>query len=350
MVPFGEDHFMGSIFFVLTISMLVSVLAATVRRSPRKGRFRALANCATFMKKALIVACAMALCGGCSGGGGSVGLADRAAVPAIATPDLPLIEHALFVSDLGNEVFVLRGTPYHVTREITHGVHGSDGLWVDKHGNLYVSNINAKSVTEYLRGGRVPICRYSDHLIDPIDVTTDDEGNVYVVDFNDFRTTGYIDVYPQCHNKTIARHAIVTGPEGVAVSAAGDVFVAYYNGAFGGFEEFLKGKAKPKLLKASITKPGGIVLDRKGNLIADDQAGSIDIIAPPYANPKLLVGGLYDPFRLALNKDETRLFSADSGSASVTIYSYPDADLLETISGGSITIVEGVAISPDAVF
>ncbi|HVR46578.1 MAG TPA: hypothetical protein VMT95_08110 [Candidatus Binatia bacterium] len=302
------------------------------------------------MKNAFLVVCAMALCGGCSGGVGSVGLADRATAPANATPDLPAIEHALFVSNLGNEVFVLRGKPYHVTREITHGVHGSDGLWVDRHGNLYVSNINARNVTEYLRGGRLPICRYSDRLIDPIDVTTDDQGNVYVDDFNNFRPTGYIDKYAQCHNKVIARHAIKSGPEGVAVDSAGDLFVAYYNGAFGGFEEFLKGKSKPKLLTAVVTKPGGIVLDKKGNLIADDQAGSIDIIPPPYAKPKLLVGGLYDPFRLALNKDETRLFSADSGSASVTIYSYPDADLLETVSGGSFTTVEGVAISPDAVF
>jgi hypothetical protein len=302
------------------------------------------------MKNALIVACAVALCGGCSGGVSSVGLTDRAAAPAIETPALRAVEHALFVSNLGNEVFVLRGTPYHVAREIKHGVRGSDGLWVDKHGNLYVTNINAKSVTEYLRGGRSPACRYNAHLIDPVDVTTDDKGNVYVVDFNDFRPTGYIDVYPQCHNKVITRHAIVTGPEGIAVDSAGDVFVAYYNGASGGFEEFLKGKSKPKLLEASVTQPGGIVLDKKGNLIADDQAGSIDLIPPPYDKPKLLVGGLYDPFRLALNKRETRLYSANSGSASVTIYGYPTADLLETVSGGSITTVEGVAVSPDAVF
>lgn len=323
---------------------------ATACRRPCQGRFRTLANCALLMKKALIIACAMALSSGCSGGVSSVGLTDRAAAPAIATPELGAVEHALFVANLGNEVFVLRGTPYHVAREITHGVHGSDGIWVDRHGNLYVTNINAKNVTEYQRGGRLPVCRYNAHLIDPIDVTTDDQGNVYVVDFNDFRTTGYVDVYPQCRNKVTVQHAIVTGPEGIAVNSAGDVFVAYYNGAFGGFEEFVKGKAKPKLLKATVTKPGGIVLDKKGNLIADDQAGSIDVIPPPYDTPKLLVNGLYDPFRLALNKRESRLYSADSGSASVTIYSYPAGDLLETVSGSGITTVEGVAISPDAVF
>ncbi len=49
-------------------------------------------------------------------------------------------------------------------------------------------------------------------LIDPIDVTTDDKGNVYVDDFNNFRPTGYIDEYAQCHNKVIARHAIKSGP------------------------------------------------------------------------------------------------------------------------------------------
>jgi DNA-binding beta-propeller fold protein YncE len=128
------------------------------------------------------------------------------------------------------------------------------------------------------------------------------------------------------------------------------VFVAYYNGAFGGFEEFVKGESKPKALGAVVTQPGGIVLDHRGNLIADDQTGSVDVIPRPYDKPRLFVTGLSDPFRLALNKSETRLYSANSGSASVTIYAYPSADLLETVSGNGITAVEGVGVSPDAAF
>jgi hypothetical protein len=134
----------------------------------------------------------------------------------------------------------------------------------------------------------------------------------------------------------------------VAVDAKGDLFVAYGGGSF---EEFVGGSTTPTPLGATVGSAAGLILDKHGNLIADDQTGSIDVIAPPYSSAKVLVSGLSDPFHCALNKKETLLFNADSGSATVTVYKYPSGSLVTTLGNGNgITEAEGVGESPDAVF
>ena len=56
---------------------------------------------------------------------------------------LTKLERELFVSSGGNDVLALKDGSYKYEGEITSGVDGSDGIWVDNHGNLYVSNFNS---------------------------------------------------------------------------------------------------------------------------------------------------------------------------------------------------------------
>lgn len=57
------------------------------------------------------------------------------------------------------------------------------------------TGVSGPTVIEYAPRGSVPICIYSSGLSNPIYVTTDDEGNVYVSDF--WLYTGYLDKYKQ---------------------------------------------------------------------------------------------------------------------------------------------------------
>ncbi|HEY1656377.1 MAG TPA: hypothetical protein VGF86_14835 [Candidatus Tumulicola sp.] len=261
------------------------------------------------------------------------------------------VEMDLFVSDAGPTVQILKNKTYQNVGSLT-GFGDSDGVWVDKSGNLYVADVVNKDVVEYAPHQTSPKCTYSAGIVDPINVTTDLLGNVYVVDFNDLESPGYIDKFAQCKNKIGKQLSVNMGPEGIAVDAHGNLFVSFFNAAFnGGFEEFKKGQSSPTPLGATVTSPGGLVLDKNANLIADDQNGSIDLIAPPYSSATPLVTGLSDPFHVALNKSEKLLFNANNGNGTVTVYDYPSGALVTTLgTANGLDGAEGVSDSPNAVF
>ncbi|HEY1975217.1 MAG TPA: hypothetical protein VGG89_01560 [Candidatus Baltobacteraceae bacterium] len=258
---------------------------------------------------------------------------------------------ANYTSSTADGVQVYGNRHYRQRRTITNGIKGAQGLWIDTSGNLYVANSDTANVTEYAPGGTSPMCTYSKKLGGPTTETTDSAGNVYVVDFNHFKVPGYIDEYRQCGNSVVKRYSIITPPTGVAIDSKGDIFVAYITVAGGAFEEFKKGEKTPTELNARIGSPAGLLIDGKGNLIADDQRGNIDVIPPPYKKVNTLVSGLYNPFRAALNKDQTLLYNVDSGEGTVSVYQYPSGKLVKVLgTAEGVTNPSGVAISPNAVF
>jgi hypothetical protein len=272
----------------------------------------------------------------------------KAQAASHASP-LSKIGRDLFVSQGGNDVLALKNGSYNPVGEITSGVNGSDGIWVDKHGNLYVSNFNSSDVTEYAPGGSSPICTYNSGILDPTNVTTDNAGNVYVVDFYVDQNPGYIDKFPQCVNTMSAQYPISSGPQGVAVDRHGDIFVSYYSSG-GAFVEFKHGSSQATPLSVKTTLPGGLLLDKNDNLIADDD-NSIVVIAPPYTTATPIVNSVSGPFRESLNRAESLLFSANTGSNTVTVYRYPSGQLLDTLGASNgITSPLGVAESPNASF
>jgi hypothetical protein len=254
------------------------------------------------------------------------------------------IEQEFFISDAGSDVFVFKNSTYKKTGTISKGLSDADGMWVDAKGNLYVANATGPNVLEYKKGAGPPVCTYSARLSNPVNVTTDKSGNVYVADFGG----SAVREYGQCSNK-VKSQITINQPEGVAVDEKGNIFVAYFGPSGGNFEKFTKGTGT--MLGATVTSPGGIILDKKSNLIADDQGGSIDLIKPPYASAKILVRGLSDPFHASLNAKEDLLFNANAASSTVTIYTYPAMKLRKTITTrDGINAAEAVAESPNAIF
>jgi hypothetical protein len=257
---------------------------------------------------------------------------------------------------------------YKQVRQITTGLTRPGGLWVDKQGDLYVTNFGTRAyagyVAEYQPGGSSPSCTYDTGLMHPVYVTTDNAGNVYVADFGNYggSTNGDVVEYAQCQN-TILKQYQVSGPqtEGVAVDQNGDIFVSYGTSApnVGHYEEFKGGSGTPTVLGATTEFPGGLIIDRKGNLITGVQGynyGAIDVIAPPYKTAKMLVPGNW-VHGLSLNRSENLLFSANglfaqgSQYRNVTIFKYPSGKLVQTLGASDgVTQPIGVAVAPDATF
>jgi hypothetical protein len=265
------------------------------------------------------------------------------------SPDKAKVDKDLFVSDAIATVFLFKNKTYKPDGSIG-GLGSPDGMAVDTAGNLYVANIGEKNVQEFAPGSSTPKCTYDAGLVDPINVTTDAKGDVFVVDFNDFNDPGFVDEFKQCSDTVTTQYSVSSGPEAAAIDSKGNIFVSYFNSGFSGsFEEFVKGKTPGKVLTVTTTSPGGLTIDKDGDLIADDQSGSIDVIPEPYTSAIPLVSGLSDPFHAALSKNQKVLFNANAGSGTVTIYKYPDGTLTHTLgSSNGLDAVEGVADSPSS--
>jgi hypothetical protein len=255
---------------------------------------------------------------------------------------------ALAVTDDGNQAVEVLNSSYVVASTITAGMDYPDGDWYDAKGNLYVANYDGLNVNEYPKGASQPSFSYSRGLIDPVNVTTDSAGNVYVADYGSF-TPSFVAVYPQGSNRGTACNTGLAN-EGVAIDASGNVFVSGIDTTTsqGQIVEFQGGISgcTPTTLGVTLGFAGGIQVDKKGNLVVCDQYAGADIIKPPYTSVSSTIGGAC--FHDALNKASNVLFLTPSTDDSVLVMDYPSGASITTLSGNGLNQPIGVATYPFA--
>ena len=130
-------------------------------------------------------------------------------MPSLATSRFVRPQKAfkgLFVADDATpavEMFA-NGT-YQGIGSITSGLVGPDGDWLDAKRNLYVADYLADDIVEYGRGATSPTFVYNAGMIDPVDVTTDRDGNVYEEADFDYPTVynGWVNRYAQGSNAVV---------------------------------------------------------------------------------------------------------------------------------------------------
>ncbi|MBV9334082.1 MAG: hypothetical protein JO146_08745 [Candidatus Eremiobacteraeota bacterium] len=223
--------------------------------------------------------------------------------------------------------------------------------WIDNKGNLYVADYeedytcsgpNTPGIYEFPRGSSTPSFVYATGLIDPINLTTDRQGNVYVTDF----LGGELDEYPQDSNTLSHQCAPPSGDgsvEGVAVDGHGDVFMvsgtshspwnAYLYEYVGG----LNG-CSATLLATFPFFQGGMALDKRQNLLLVDQTdNAVDVIPPPYTAIASQISA-YQAFTVTINKQNSQIYIAAypfvgylTGAGAVYIDSYPSGSNIATL-------------------
>jgi DNA-binding beta-propeller fold protein YncE len=127
----------------------------------------------------------------------------------------------------------------------------------------------------------------------------------------------------------------------VAVDKSGDVFVAYLANSTdtGKIAEYTGGLSgcSATNLGVSLEFPGGMVLDKKSNLVICDQdADAVDIIAPPYSSVTSTLGSGYDdPFHVTVNKKNKQAYVANYAGEDVFVLSYPAGALKATLNSAN---------------
>jgi sugar lactone lactonase YvrE len=249
-------------------------------------------------------------------------------------------------------------------RRIVTGLDAPTGMAVDGAGNAYVCNNAGQSspaksvywtVTVYARGQSTPFRTYTDGVFSPVDVAVASDATVYIANFSSAVT-----VYPpgSLHPGRTLRAPSGYAPLGVAVDASGNVFVSYVPKLGNGGLIYKYKPARTRGVNLGILfngSPHGLAVDSAGNLIvavsnAPSPGSNIEVFAPGKKHPKLTMSGPFQPFMLALTRNQGRLFVADYGSGNndgaVFVYAYPSGTLLFKDTQGTAAGAYGVALDP----
>jgi hypothetical protein len=186
---------------------------------------------------------ALALFAGCSAGSEVAGYqAEHSNVPiglqAIARPALhPLARGAGWLSPAAKKckeklyvssyrlgyvaIYCTKGRNQAPIGEITDGINTPEGADVDSKGNLYITNTDADTVTEYAPGSVDPSFTYSAGLGYPAGVAVDAKQNVYVASLS----PASVEVFAQKTNSPSLTITNLTEPIDVSLDPSGDAYV-----------------------------------------------------------------------------------------------------------------------------
>ena len=235
----------------------------------------------------------------------------------------------LYVTNSGNNSITVyaagasgNATPTATIAGSSTGLSGLIGVALDGLGKLYVANEYSNSITVYAAGANgnvVPtatIAGGNTGLSGPIGVALDGLGNLYVTNANFlgesvtvYATAGLSGTVNLAPTATIVGgNTDLASPEGIAVDAAGNIYVANYEGnTITVFAAGANGNVAPTATIAGLISPTGVAVDGAGNLyVVNYGGGSITVYAAGAsgnATPTATIfgsnTGLNDPFGIA---------------------------------------------------
>jgi sugar lactone lactonase YvrE len=231
--------------------------------------------------------------------------------------------------------------------KITDGINGPEGANVDRKGNLYVANTTANTVTEYASGSLTPSFTYSSGLGYPAGVAIDDKQNVYVTNLS----PASLEVFPQASNTPRLKITDLTYPIDVALDASANAYVTTYAPDFksGEIFKYSAGSTQGTNLGIVTEVPGGIALDKAGDIVTADQSLPGVLVFPPGKTKpsRTFAQNALDPDPVRLDKEEHRVYVGDSIGNAVYVYDYSSGALVDTITDG-IDGPNGLGLDPAA--
>jgi|HubBroStandDraft_4_1064222.scaffolds.fasta_scaffold00017_23 hypothetical protein len=250
------------------------------------------------------------------------------------------------------------------------GVTNPQGLFVDKHHNLWVAisgdcKTQFSSVLEFAPGSSTPVKTLQDSVGSAADVAVDNaSGTVYVTNFFNYTrgcisgNNGVVEVYA---NGSTSPTATLSDPNmnyafNDAIDAHGNLYVTYLEvsgpSGSGRIDEWMSGSGSPTDLGITLQAPGGIQTTSTGALLVCDQSVACGEFAPGSTTmTSLFATKNPGSFGVALDKSENRAWVENAGLTAKQLqrYNYPGPDSRATesitVPGGGYA---GVAVSPAA--
>jgi hypothetical protein len=248
----------------------------------------------------------------------------------------------IYASDAGtNTVDIYNATTLAPAGTITDGISEPLGSYTDAAGDLYVTNLGTNTVTVYPLGSTSPSLTYSSGLDGPIGVVVGTDGTVYVSEFEASTVVEY-----DKGSMTPSRTLSVNESEGVALDAKNNLYVSFINpqSGEGAVEEFAPKSTSGTNLGITVGFSGDLKIDRKGDILLEDQdEPGVNFYAPNTTTPygSIVIDG--DAYKLALNKEQCRVYISTAASDDLIYDEKPSGALRQTIDG--LSEATGVSLS-----
>ncbi len=223
----------------------------------------------------------------------------------------------------GGDVYIfLRDDPSKgVVDKIRVGVSTPDGIFIDAHGNLYVTNGNLsgrESVEMYAKGGRKPIRIYTGALC-AFDVIAADDGTVYIADAcGGPHTRGRVLVYPPGKTKPSRSFFPGGAPYCLTLDAKNNLYVGYNSERryWGQVKRYRPGAnhGVDLIPNKTVFFVTSIAVDEQGQLlVANSGGGVIDVFkGNGHAPTRVIKTGQRNPHMFAFDRREDTLYVSDA--------------------------------------
>jgi hypothetical protein len=238
---------------------------------------------------------------------------------------------------------------------ICQSASSTNGIAIDRGGNLWVPDGRADTTTEYGPNCGASKLTIPDPTGEPADVGFSGKNRVYVLNINDVSGPPTVGVYNRDSGTQVGT---LSDPSfavlfGIGTDRKGNVFVSNLESDnVGNVVEFPKGKMPGKQLSGvSLGLPGAPAFDRHNNLIITDWlAETIDVFAPPYSGAPATSPLMGSSIWCKLNVREKNLYCGDADSGSIDVYGYPGNAYKFSYTAGlsPSNLVTGVAPAPAA--
>jgi hypothetical protein len=139
--------------------------------------------------------------------------------------------------------------------------------------------------------------------------------------------------------------------QGIACDpTSGNVYVAFlysYAGP-GGIDEYTPGLGgKPTLLPMSPGYPGGIAVDKKGDIaVTEEFSGTVEFYHPTSSSPFETVKGFSSPVGVAFESSDADIWVADQGANKLYRVAVKTSKVLDTITKPGFKALSGAATIP----
>ena len=231
----------------------------------------------------------------------------------------------------------------------------TNGIAIDRTGNLWVPDGRANTTTEYARNCGGPKLTIPDPTGEPADVGFDSTNRVYILNLNNVSGPPTVQYYNRTNG---AQLGTLSDPSfnilfGIGTDSLGNVFVSNLTpNNVGIVIEFPHGKMPGSQLSGvHLGLPGAPTFDSANNLIITDWLHeTIDVFTPPYTGSPTTAPLMGSSIWCKLNHDQIHLFCGDADNGSIDVYGYPaNAYKYSYTSGLSPdALVTGVAPDPAA--